>query len=196
MKLLLLNGPPRSGKDHAARMLVETDAINCPVLFDRMSAPLKLAFAGFMGVPYDDYLNVEPYEGAKGNPILIFKNHMSYREWQIWFSEECCKPKLGETIFTKLLLMRLQDYSMEYPSGLVVIPDCGFQIEIDTLISEFPPSDIALWRIHRSGTSYDGDSRSYVTTTNPEVDQRDITNAGDQTYNDEILRHTLEFLKR
>lgn len=165
-KIILLNGPPSSGKDTAARHIREfvpfmdfTD--KWTVRLDRMSMPIKRAFAGTMGLPIDEDGNVQPWESRKEEIIPQFG--VSYRQWQINFSERFMKPLFGEAIFGELLVARIRRRFEKGIANLIVVPDCGFPIEIQTLYNAVrTPEDILLIRCHRHGFTFAGDSRHYV----------------------------------
>lgn len=174
-KIILLNGPPSSGKDTAARHIRElynllpfTDDIgdnhylkntNKRCILDRMSMPIKRAFAGTMGLPITEDGIVEPWESKKEEIIPEFG--VSYRQWQIDFSESFLKCYRQE-IFGELLSARIARRFQKNIANLIVIPDCGFAIEIDVIYRTFEYENILLVRCHRPGFTFAGDSRSYV----------------------------------
>lgn len=174
-KIILLNGPPSSGKDTAAKHIRQSinEGIlkpwpdtpkpwtNVPmrVVLDRMSMPIKRAFAGTMNLPITEDGEVHPWESQKSAIIPEFG--ISYRQWQIDFSESFLKD-YDLAIFGKLLVARIRRRFERGIANLMVIPDCGFQVEIATIYSAFPPEDILLVRCHRPGFTFAGDSRSYV----------------------------------
>lgn len=166
-KIILLNGPPSSGKDTAAKHIRYWYNHECSVelpgrqlcALDRMSLPIKRAFAGTMGLPITEDGIVEPWESSKNTIIPEFG--VSYRQWQIDFSETFLK-RYNITIFGMLLSARIRRRFEKNIANLLVIPDCGFDIEIATLYSDFNPDDILLIRCHRPGFTFLGDSRSYV----------------------------------
>src|SRR6202045_3125981 len=164
-KIILLNGPPSSGKDTAARHIhdwCETKHIDYPrwhCMLDRMSMPIKRAFAATMGLQITQDGEVEPWESQK--EVIIPDFGISYRQWQIDFSESFLK-KYNEAIFGVLLARRIARRFERGIANLMVIPDAGFQIEIDTLYQIFDPKDILLIRCHRPDFGFQGDSRSYV----------------------------------
>lgn len=166
-KIILLNGPPSSGKDTAARHIRQLAAdwklpksVSIRVAIDRMSLPIKRAFAGIMGLPITDDGEVQPWESMKEEIIPEFG--VSYRQWQINFSENHMKLLYGDAIFGNLAAVRIARRFKKNIANLIVIPDCGFKIEIDVMYSTFNPKDILLLRCHRDGFTYQRDSRSYV----------------------------------
>lgn len=173
-KIILINSPPSSGKDTAAKHIYalaqrdstsRCDGLGVPypgtkIFLDRMSMPIKRAFAGFMQAPIDEFGNVEPYEKTKEQ--IIPELGISYRQWQIDFSEKFIKPLYGERTFGQLFVARCQRRFSKGIANLIVVPDCGFQIEIDVVYSAFNPADILLIRCHRPGFTFARDSRKYV----------------------------------
>lgn len=169
-KIILLNGPPSSGKDtaakhirsfmqyEAARGLIAKGAIPRAVL-DRMSMPIKRAFAGTMGLPITEDGTVEPWESMKEE--IIPELGVSYRQWQIDFSESFLKC-YKQDIFGQLLAARITRRFARNIANLIVVPDCGFSIEIDVMYQTFKHEDILLIRCNRPGFTFVGDSRSYV----------------------------------
>lgn len=197
MKIILLNGPPRAGKDTAARIILdELVLISNPVLFEKFSLPIKHAFAGLMSAGVDDYGNVEGYEDAKSNPIPLLQNS-SYRDWQIAFSEDFMRKRYGTHIFSQLFLERLKLYRDNEIAWLVVVSDCGFQAEVDYIASKFPPEDLALFNIKRPGTSFVGDSRETVKPPHTSVFHSVIVNDSTiEDFRNRVLASTLNFLER
>lgn len=165
MKLILLNGPPQSGKDTARLAIESGDKV--PFTFHaKFSMPIKRAFAGMMDVPCDQDGIVYQYEVEKDKPIPVLDGILggnSFRQWQINFSEYFMKPLYGEDIFARLLLTELE----EQQPDCVIVSDCGFQVEVDYLCTRLPIEAVYLVQIWRDGTSFTGDSRQWVTPTFP-----------------------------
>ena len=70
MRIILLNGPPSSGKDTAARALA-SHLLHTQTEYSvlRMSHPTKRAFAGVVNARIDEWGNVENWEDQKKAPI-------------------------------------------------------------------------------------------------------------------------------
>jgi hypothetical protein len=164
-KVLLFNGPPRSGKDTAAIFTMNTFSYNrhvprypqLEIRFDRFSMPCKHAFAGAMQADsIDRFGNVYPYETTKGDVIPSLG--ISYRQWQIDFSEKFMKPLYGVDIFGRLFIERNRNKI----ARAIVVPDSGFEEEIAPVVEHFGVDEVLLLRIHRPGFDFTGDSRSYL----------------------------------
>jgi hypothetical protein len=183
MKLVLLNGPPRCGKDTAAKAIIsyiEKKALADPerpphVVLERFSMPIKRAFAGMIDAEIDAEGNVLDYEPDKDKIIPLLG--MSYRRWQILFSESFMKPLISGDIFGRLLLSRIEALPLD---SVVVVPDCGFQIEVEAVLR----SDIFhegklrafLVQVYRPGCTFAGDSRRYI--SHPHIRNVVIQNDG------------------
>jgi hypothetical protein len=191
-KIILFNGPPRSGKDTAAlrvQKIFSSISADSRVDFDRFAMPLKAAFAGVVGADMDEYGNVEPYESTKGDIIPEF--NCSYRQWQIDFSESYMKLKYGSDIFARLFVQRNRNTS----ATAIVVPDSGFKEEAKPIADAFGLENTLLIRCHRPGYDFTGDSRSYISGISPnEVDVHNDTTINE--YYEKITIIVAEFLRK
>lgn len=160
MKIILLNGPPRSGKDTTFEIInaMWTKWTEDIPYHEKFSRPIKEAFAAVTQTRLDGFVNHE-WEHRKEQVIPTFG--VSYRRWQIDFSEKFMKPLYGRDIFARLMVDRLKKL---HPDSIVVISDCGFQNEYNVLRHHLHHARIFLFRLIRTGTSFDGDSRETVFT--------------------------------
>lgn len=157
-KIILFNGPPRSGKDTAARFLFgHPDMQKYFCVFERMSMPIKKMFAAMMAVPIDKWGNVDGYEARKEEPVTVLGE--SYRQWQIDCSERFMKPLYGEPVFARLFVSRVH---RQHKAGVILVPDCGFDIEYSTLCEAFGKENILVVKIYRPGVDWSKDSRNYL----------------------------------
>jgi len=79
------------------------------------------------------------------------------RQLMIDISERFLKPVYGPDIMAKLLLEDLKDFP-----GLVLIRDCGFQIEARTLAEAVGWDNFFLTQVDRLGCDFSNDSREWV----------------------------------
>lgn len=197
MKILLTNAPPRSGKDALSQYILANPSLfpDYALHFERFSRPHKEAFAAMTNAEIDLFYNVEPYESTKSDIIPWLG--VSYRQWQIDFSEKYMKPCYGDDIFTRMFYTRIKQtearmisdgsYDEHQENSLFVVADCGFNVELKALLNYgVSPDDMLLMRIHRPGCTYKGDSRSYI--YNKDVLSCDINNdSTKQVYYDRAI---------
>lgn len=183
---ILLNGPPRVGKDHAANVLLREFKI-CRKL--KFSNPLKLGVHASYGV--DDDLNPDFFEDVKDEPNDIFFG-MTPRQAYIYHSEEYMKPLHGKDVYGRILTNTVKHDRFQPSNALnkvYIIPDSGFVDETKPLIKEIGADNVLLVRLHSSlnGRELDfiGDSRSYLDL--PNVEAMDLVNTRDSTF-DRVVR--------
>ena len=200
VKILLTNAPPSGGKDTLAQYLLPHPELfpNHRMIFERFSRPHKEAFAAMTGREIDKFYNVEYYEDHKGEIIPWLG--VSYRQWQIDFSEKYMKIEYGNDIFTRMFYARIQqaeklhtvcDHILKEKSCVTVfvVADCGFNVELQALLQYgVKAEDILLMRVHRPGCTYKGDSRSYI--YNKDVLSCDVQNDSTKdVYYERALSH-------
>lgn len=193
--IILLNGPPGSGKDTAALHIREQfnrSSLPYPDCFlDRFSMPNKRAFAATVGAYCSPDGIVQDWEEIKNDPHILL-NGRSYRNWQQDFSERFMKPLYGEDIFARLLINRIHDVVDEdCPNAFFVIPDSGFQVEVDALARMRDIWDMHLIRITERGT-YEGDTREFVEPF-PGMPFTIIPNKGSESTFKELVATTIGF---
>jgi len=146
-QLVLLNGPPRCGKDTLVQQLV-------PYLkFSHLkfAAPIKRMVAGLLNV---DLKHIEEF---KEMPVKSLRDE-TIRYTLIRLSEEFMKPRYGDDIFGNLLWNEAKNAA----NKLVLVSDCGFASEVNRVVQRAGARNCLLVRIHRTGTDFTGDSRSYL----------------------------------
>jgi len=149
-RILFLNGPPRSGKDTAARILYRER----PFRHYKFAEPLKRAAHSILGL---GNIRPEAYDLVKDLDNFDFF-HKKPRDVYISLSEEWAKRYFGTDFFGKVALRRIE----RDRASLVVFSDCGFYEEILPLISYYPSGCCFLLHLERPGTSFKGDSRSWI----------------------------------
>ena len=153
--IILLNGPPRSGKTEIANHLAKIHDYHYVNFSDTIRQVQSILFP------------LSEYEHWKRTELY---NKYTGRDWMIDFAEMFIKPKLGSDFFAKNLMDRLTAYYMSHGMTNTVIGDLGFDMEYKTvkekvnkLSSIFSePVSVQLWHIVRDGCDFAKDSRKYV----------------------------------
>lgn len=155
MKVLLLNAPPRSGKDTLARMIAEKIPDRCAVIgfahhLKRMVHGVYLGREGWDLDPnYFDAVKEQPQEILTG---------MSWRQAYIHYSEFVIKPLHGKEWFGEQFMRAARATKKD----LIIVPDSGFAEEAARVIREVGHKNVRLVQLYREGCDYTGDSRSYI----------------------------------
>jgi len=183
VKIVLVNGPPRSGKDTVGAIIVKESPriVRCckfaTELKDRVHAAYRL-FDKRTRKP----IVTEALESVKDHPQPFFLGKTP-REIYIAFSEVFMKPLHGKDIFGRLLLGRLQ-YELECEGGLppekrtevIVITDSGFRKEVEMLSAHFGVHNCRLIQVHRHGCDFSGDSRGYLDVSDIGMEVHEVVN--------------------
>lgn len=82
----------------------------------------------------------------------------SLRQALIADSEYHLKTRYGDNIFGRIAVVQMARSS--YP--LILFSDCGFKPEVDCVLKAVGSDNSLLIRLHRSGKTYDNDSRSHL----------------------------------
>ena len=175
-KIILLNGPPRSGKDFAGDLLRDETEDGAIVKFAQILKERTHAFYDLCnpltGKPYAH----DRYEDCKDEPNDDFEG-LTPREAYIAISEQYVKPVHGEKQFGIWLADEMRCYDDAHFSPLIVT-DSGFRPEAEVLVEEFGAENIVLARIHREGCTFEGDARSYIDLADLGVRCVDVPNPG------------------
>jgi hypothetical protein len=157
LRVVFLNGPPRSGKDTAGRS-VKKHLENADTA--KLSGPLKRMAHAMVNLPANT--PIDAFEAVKDDPRPEFFG-MSPRQFYIHVSENIIKPMFGQDYFGRLFLRTMwRRYQLGF--RLIAVTDSGFSPEAQPAINHVGASNCLLFRIHadQRGASFNGDSRSYI----------------------------------
>ena len=174
MKIILLNGPPRCGKDTIAEIL--KNHCSSEVHIEKFALPLKLAVPLIYGITVSEWKEDLDTEQGKDYRCDQFFG-ISPRDVQIALSEDFLKPLHGKDIFGKLLVRRLERI-LGRGFSAAVVSDSGFREEAEVIVNKFGADNVQLWRIHRDGCDFKKDSQGYIHLADIGVDEFDIDNCG------------------
>lgn len=169
-KVVLLNAPPNTGKDLAAKVLTEmTGAQHCE--FKNTLHNIAMAITGLKREEYFAIYNDRELK-EKPHPLFLGK---SPREMLIWISESVCKPEFGVDYFGKPAAAALD---LECGN---VFSDSGFPDEVFPLADRVGAKNIYVVRFTRNGADFGADSRNYLQPEDCPKGVRfiDLTNDGD-----------------
>lgn len=154
LTFILLNGPPYSGKDTFAATVKKH--YGSSVTHRKFSAPLKQGLTEMFRLTGHE---IEKREADKGTPSPLLGG-MSWRDAQIWLSEEVMKPRFGADIFGRLLCKPF-DGGIDPRRRLAVVSDSGFITEAQVVRDRFGAHSVHVVELHKPGCSFKGDSRSH-----------------------------------
>lgn len=151
-KIILLNGPPSSGKDTAARYI----CLHFNARHHKFSRPLRAAMQEFFGFTPETIKVVEAHKDER--KVALF-NDLTWREVLISFSEDWAKPTFGNDIFGKIALGQLLRAT---GTDITVFSDCGFRSEVEVIVDRVGVDNCLVIQLSRDGCTFEGDSRSYL----------------------------------
>lgn len=171
--VIMFNGPPRSGKDSACEIIME----HFPeVHYAYFKEVLYKESAKILGLDFNFWASVCQNGDLKDKPMLTMSTGetgavMTPRDILIYLAEKVLKPKWRQdfiarrTADTIAKLIQLQrEQSNE--EAVIVVPDLGFDYEINTVRGMFPDAYVLSVAVHRLGFTFEGDSRNYVKIPN------------------------------
>jgi hypothetical protein len=164
MKIILINGSARSGKDSLANAFAKfTHEIGLKSEVVKFAGPLKEMVHRAFGLPERH----DSQEAVKDQRLpLLFGE--TPRNLYIGFSELLMKPLFGDAVFGQMLvneIVTLEEVSKvdkEPGADFYLVSDSGFTPEAKAIVDHFGVYNVMLVRLHRPGYTFAGDSRGYI----------------------------------
>jgi hypothetical protein len=152
--IILLNGPPSSGKDTAATFMKKY--LLGSVREYKMSTTLKSGLQTLLGIEQEDWNRMLAY-GAKDEPQLPL--NITPREALIKLSEDYMKVLFGDNIFGHIAVRRLKRM---VSADHILVTDTGFTYEAVPIVQEWGQKKVRILRLARPGCDFEDDSREYI----------------------------------
>ena len=149
-KVILLNAPPRAGKDDVSNFLWDSFYMNQIEAKDQL---VKIARAI---AQMDNYEWSSLYNSRETKELPTKRLFgRSPRKHLIYVAEEVIKPAFGKDYFGNIIAGKIHaDYS--------VVSDIGFIEEVTPIINKVGQENVTLIRIHREGSSFEEESRGWL----------------------------------
>lgn len=172
MKVVLINGPKRSGKNTLATMIAkQTSNVEIIGFSHHLKRFVHAIYLGAKGWKMDP----DVFDAVKEVPQEILSG-FTWRQMYIHYSEKVIKPMHGAEWFGR------QFMRAAYATGAyaILVPDSGFREEAENVVRAVGPENVLLIRLHRDGCVYDAtDSRGYIRLDDIGVWQVDMHNYTD-----------------
>jgi hypothetical protein len=157
---ILLNGPPGSGKDEVASMLLRNFHFQHAMFKDKLYEVAMRA----SGVPHTRYFTDRELKEIPRQDYLVAGKPMSPRDYLIYMSENVVKPIFGEDAFGKATAKRI----IENPGNIWVLSDSGFEPEMQAL--KKAGIKVIVVKVTRPGCTFEGDSRDFLSEHDLHID--------------------------
>ena len=163
MKILLLNGPPRSGKDTIGRTLWNL----IPRLVNmKFAEPIVQFMFQAYSIRMEQTEKDLPHEALSGR---------TPREVAIAYSEKFCKPLYGQDYFGKRAVQSIEQME-KIAMQVCCFTDSGFVHEAGPVAMHVGGSNVLQIRVRRPGRNFQGDSRSYWELRSPTISSIEFDN--------------------
>lgn len=154
MRILILNGPPNSGKDTLADNLIENDIDDWIKLSFKDALYVKTA--AFYRVDLQWFKIMATNRDTKEMKLTEL-GHISPREAMIFVSERNIKPIYGNDYFGKEMRYMIDGCAVEN----IIIPDGGFEEEVQVLMDAYP-EQVWIVQLKAKDCDFSNDSRDYI----------------------------------
>ena len=153
--VIIMNGPPNSGKDAAMEHLVSPPRGEYNFLRRMFKEKLYSLTAAIYGIPLGLLIEVCTDREHKDVPADLLGG-LSPRQALIKVSEEVIKPNYGNQYFGEYAASRIAG------GGNYVFSDGGFIEELAPVVRCFGGNNVLVVRVHRPDCTFEGDSRDYL----------------------------------
>lgn len=153
--IIILNGPPGSGKDTIANYFVDHHE---DYITDSFKSALYFETVAYFGLNLEQFTERHSNRKLKEIPYHFYKGVLlSTREMLIHVSEKIIKPFFGQDHFG-----RMKGSEWLSSSKDIIISDGGFVDETNAVCDKVGFENVLIVRLVREGYDFSGDSRDYI----------------------------------
>lgn len=181
---ILLNGPPRAGKDTAVEALAPLLGEEAEVL--KFTQPVKDYTHRQAGLD----CRHDAYEEQKDAPLREFGGRTP-RQAYIETSARL-KAEHGPDIVCRMFVEAIKNS----PARIILNPDCGDDMEAEHVAEALGYDSVLVVRIHRDGHDFSQDCRTWVRGTRFATVDVHNEDGRRREYESEVVAHALAFLER
>jgi len=206
-KVVIFNGPAKSGKDTFADMLsewIDDNDYDYDKEYTRHSWGFRESFKEtlitltikYYQISYNEW--EERYDDRKLKEQSWDKlGGLSQREALIDMSENKIKPILGNDFFGKAAAHEINIDDVNEERDVYIFSDGGFEDELKPIIDKVSAENVIVFRLHRDGYTFEGDSRDFLTDEmfNGDVTMIDIKSDDIKETFARVLREFLGWVK-
>ncbi|WP_419902154.1 hypothetical protein [Kiloniella sp.] len=188
-KIIIFNGPPRSGKDTGGETISKSFPRAKRLKF---SDPLKKATHAAFDLRHVDgrELDVDHFERVKDVPLTEFFGSTP-RQAYINYSELHMKVLYGKDVWGHIFMNTVE----RHQDTIFTVPEGGFIEEVETILKRgIPAKDVLFIRVRRQGCSFEGDSRSYLNPESLGIEVLDLDNTELFSYQNDVISTATSWL--
>lgn len=179
--LIMLNGPPRSGKDTVSEYLTKIISDSEIIKFTK---PVKDITHRNLSLN----VNHDYYENLKDTKLPEF-NGLTPRQAYIQTSERF-REEQGQNAVSKLFVEAVGLSK----SKLVINPDIGYDFELEAVLEDIPLENCLLIKVEREGHDFENDCREWIPDEKILCESRTLSNYNKENFLLEASKICEEFI--
>lgn len=155
-RVVVLNGPPNSGKDTLADYMCHKYREAGEVAERRAFKDGLIELAAKLMLVDEDWFRKVCADRDQKERAQAQLGGLSPRQALIFVSEDVVKPKMGDQYFGSYMAQNLTKGAIHFVS------DGGFVRELVPIMDKLGRDNLLVVHLHREGCTFEGDSRDYV----------------------------------
>lgn len=179
---ILLNGPPRAGKDTAVDAILKSSLTDMEVY--KFTRPVKDLTHRNYGLACEH----DAYEELKDTPLPEFGGRTPRQAYIETSSRE--KALKGEDAIAKMFV----DAVLDAEAQIILNPDCGDDMEALCVADALGVENVLVIRISKEGKDFSQDCRTWVTSSDLQIVDIENKDGMRREYESEIVARAVRFI--